>query len=322
MKIKRYIQFNEELFFKKKSQRMNSKEFIEWIIKNYKTLNNTEEFSSLFVSMDKNPSISYWNKNGNYHVLVEEKDGKYYLVDFNDKDGKMGQKDPETHKYKTFPTDISKEEYNRYKKSLEVIDEYLDEKDDEKKSSEQPSVGETGNFINLKEDPLEEANYLITKELEKYIDKSFTFDTDYITWDSGNSNNSSTKEIEETFLKIKEFKIDFYKSLDDDSKMEFFGEIIADWSIDNKEYKIMIDQKYKPEWIDLKKDKFSKGFYDKILKPHCTEKRTRREEKKFWKEVKYPMTQLISMTPSKYDTIEMISNFISIIEMANNSYSD
>jgi len=43
----------------------------------------------------------------------------------------MGEMDPKTHKYKVFPTEITKNEYDKYKKGLEDIDKYLDEKDEE-----------------------------------------------------------------------------------------------------------------------------------------------------------------------------------------------
>lgn len=297
---------------------MSTKEFVEWATKNYKSIKSTD--SDLFTHVDiignDLDCIAYNGKSEDYQVSLDEKDGKYFLTDFNDENGKMGPKE-KNGKYKVYPIEITKQEFDRYKKDFKEIDDYLDEQDDEEHRKKQAVISPQGDILNISDDPMEEANYLITQELDKYVGKSFTFDTDYVIWDSDHSNNSSTKEIEETEMKIKEFKIDNYKSWDDEDEYKkpvFFGKIVADWSVNGKEYSIMIDNKYKPEWIDLKKDRFSQDFYSKILKPHETKERTRRDRKV--KNV-YPMPQLTAMTPSKYDTIDMLNNFLAIIEGIN-----
>jgi len=325
MRIKNYRQFNEELFFRKKSKRMGTKEFIEWAIENYKSLGNDPHVLN-HVDIIDDDCITYWDKSQNYQVSLDEKDGKYFLTDFNDENGKMGPKEKDVPgrlgRYKVYPVEITKEEFDKYKKAFKEIDDYLDIKDDEERKKKLAVVSPQGDILNISDDPMEEASYLITQELGKYIGKSFTFDTDYVIWDSGSSNNSSTKEIEETSMKIKEFKIDNYKSWDDEDegkKPVFFGKIVADWSVDGKEYEIMIDNTYKPEWIDLEKAKFTRDMFSKFLKPHTTEEKTRRSRK-----VKntYPMSQLFAMSPSKYNTIEMINDFLSIIEGVNGAGPD
>lgn len=317
-RMKTYKQFNEGWFSKKKEtpKRMNAKEFIEWVITNYKSFENNKNYYHFNISSTYGWSVSYSDSNNDYHVSIDNKDGEYCLTDFNDENGNMGEMDPTTHKYKVFKTDITKEEYDRYIKEIEVIDEYLDVKDEEKHAAKQPSISADGELLNVKQDPLEEANYQITNELRKYVGKEFEFDTDYVIWTSDSTNNSREKEIETTILKVKEFQIDFYGVLDKDTKPRLYGKIIADWSSDGKEYSIMIEDTYKPEWVDMNKDKSSKN----TLRPHTTEKKTRRSEKEFWKSKdKYPLLQLFSMTPSKYNSIEMLSDFVSIIKMANDS---
>lgn len=322
-RIKSYKEFNEGIFSgfsKKKPKRMNAKEFIEWVIQNYKSFEDKKEYYFFNISSNFGLSVSYNDANDDYHVIIEEKSGKYYLVDFKDKDGNLGKMNPETHKYETYPTEISKEDYDKYVKEINSIDDYLDEKDEKKHIDNTPSISADGELLNVKSSPLEETNYKISEALKKYINKSFTFDTDYIIWTSDSTNNSRDKEIEETQMKIKEFKIDFYRRLDDEEKPRMFGEIIADWSVNGKEYSIMIEDDYTPEWVDL--DKSIKS-YKEVLTPHETEERTRREDKKFWKSKdKYPMPYLFKMSPSKYDTIEMLNDFINIIKMINDSLNN
>lgn len=309
--IKNISSFKEGLF---SSSRMNSKEFLDYTMINYKSMANDSLFD---VSTQKSDSYDYtsisWNKTfgreKGYHISLDSKDGKYIIKDFKNDKGESEYEGNGSNPIVKM-LEITKSEFDKYRSTIEVIEEFLDNKEEEVEDSKKSSIDKDGN-LNIKSDKLDEVNYHVSNELKKHLNKSFTFDTKYVKWTASDKN---IREIEELSFKVTDFNVDTKYSLEDSSYIEFYGKIIVTCPIDNKSYYIWIDQDFKNEWVDLSKQ----PKYSSILRLVSEEPLPRRKIMKFFnKKENYPNYMFTALTPSKYNSIEMINDLKDILQVIN-----
>lgn len=308
--MKHLKKYNEAFWNKKETpKRMSAKEFIEYTILNYKEMEND---SDLFeVQVEENSAWVVWTHSFRerieYHVSVDRnqfhslqnREDEYLLMDFyDDKGNPMYGKFPNgMTKVNTIDTEITKEEFDNYYKKLSSINDYLFEIDEEKTKGEKVGVGEEG-LMNFEVGPMDQIGLTITEHFKKFVGKNFKFETLYYIWSAEDKNERFVEDVD---FKLKEFKVGQYL----DGSHRLYGLITVECPLDKNEYDLWVDGDYKAKHVDVSK------LSDGAIRPHKSEKMSTRKISRFFKDrSNYPNTSVSLLSPSKYDTIEMLKEFV------------
>mgnify|MGYP000849907912 CR=1 FL=1 len=311
MSQRKYVKTYEIFSFLKKKQnkRMNSKELLAFVIDNYKDLVNDAHFD-----VDNNNGyimVSYYKDykdiaKNDYHVSIRENNGKYEIIDFKDENGKSMY---DSDRIRTNSVEITKDEYEEYVRKLTPIDEFIYQNALEKDRNKGMNVGFDG-LNNMDEDPVETANLQINEELKSLLNKNYKFDAEYYIWTTPNNNTHHFDEIE---VKVTEFKVGLYYG--DNSKNKIYGQIIFEF--EGEEHKLWVDVDYKAEWVDLSKIPLITKDGDIALRVYDNDDSSSKVKMRKLRNKKYPNTTIRLLTPSKYDTIEMIKTFMELVSGIN-----
>ena len=248
---------------------------------------------------------SFWVARGKENLAFYGKNNKgnhnLELVDFT-------EADIYDYQSKEGVYSITEEEYNQYFKKVQEMSDWLDTLSDNEFKSDK-SVSKTGylNLDNIEQDPdlaLIEKSDSLKSEL-KIINKEFEFELSYHIWTSLSTNELV---VERRKLKITNLKVGFGG--------RFWCEL---FTIDpfNQKASIWLESDSSCEYYDLEENKWPYDS-DKLIRMSSVKKEvTRKEERDYYKNIKYPYAFSYHITPSKYDTIEMVNNITKILEQMN-----
>lgn len=291
----KYVKTFELFGFGKKKNFDESdwEESLKWIFDNYKS----NKINSLDANHDKySCSVYWWIGNDNYHITLFDgnKYGKNndYVVSFGSLKLPVDQ----------WPK-ITKQEYEKYRKGIVEISDYLDEKENISSSS-------VDDILNMKSD---ESEFLkakgnvyskLTNFLKGFIGSDIEFEAIYYLWSSESENQ---KIVENIKVKIVD--------LDQDS-LDYIGNGIIKFKCEWKGFNLImtITENTVEEYIDLSEIK----PWDKtnLIKLSHDESNLNRKEKR--KESTYPHFIWMDLSPSEYKSIEFIKACKEIIEFAKN----
>lgn len=242
---------------------------------------------------------------GSDHLVFYGNTGRNHnweLVDFSEVDRYNLRSDKGVYK-------ITPEIYEKYKKKVQEISDWLDKRSEESFGKSGSSISDTE--INFDFDDLDlelvEISDKIKSEL-KVIGKEYEFEMAYHLWTSGSSNKLV---VERRSLKIENLEIGFgggrfWCQL---FTKDPFGEMASIWLEYNSNH----------EYFDLEENKWP---YDKnsIIRMSSIKKEmTRKEEREFEKNRKYPYAFSYDITPCEWKSMEIIKEITSILKEMNNS---
>lgn len=196
---------------------------------------------------------------------------------------------------------ITESDYKYAKDIAQEISDFLDEKSEKEFNISNTTINSDGSInFNELDIALDQLGYdLEDKIFNKYLNKSFEFEIKYYLW----SEETKTEEIvERKNLKINDIKIGytgdrFYINLHTKGVM-------------NENCSIWIESDTKKEYTDLEK-RFSRGIKMDIVK----EPMSRKSQREYVR--KYPNIISYDVSPSKYDTIEFISDIVELLAILN-----
>jgi hypothetical protein len=264
---------------------------IDWIFKNYKS----DEVKGLNADINDSASggivlaISWRDKSGyNSFNIFSGKDG-------NNRVATMGS-------YDNWPI-ITDSEFNRYKKGVQEISDYLDSVDNVSKSS-------IGDNINLNID-INDINYMEAQEnlknlLKGHFNKELKFEAEFYEW---YSNSKNIKKIEDITLSVYDISGELRQE-------EFYLDVKC--KLDNKKMYFLVDEDSLDEYLEIsnipKKDRYYKLLhlnYDDRELSRIEKRKLEKERKKFPKVISY------DMVPSNWPAIEFIKDCKNIINTFN-----
>ncbi len=201
---------------------------------------------------------------------------------------------------------ISKEEYDKYFKKCQEISDWLDDMSDKEFGKSDSSISDTGD-LNIEIDEVDLELEVLCDKIKKelnIIGKEFEFEMAYHLWTSGSTNKLT---IERRMLKISDLKISYGGS-------RFYAEIFTNDPAGDKA-KIWLESDSNSEYYDLEKNKWPYDNKSTIRMSTVRNEMTRKEEREFEKNRKYPYAFSYDITPSKWNSMEFIK---SITEILNN----
>lgn len=263
---------------------------LEWILENYLKKSKYQSLDADY--RNGTYMVSYSNKYGFHHIsIIKDEKDNVYRVSYN----ASGQID-------NWPI-ISEDEYEKYRKGIMEISDYLDEKENISRSS-------VDDFLNMSSD---ESDFLkakgnvyskLTNFLKGFIGSDIEFEAIYHLW----SNKSENQKIVEN-IKVK------IVDLDQDS-LDYIGNGIIKFKCEWKGFNLImtITENTIEEYVDLSEIK----PWDKtnLIKLSHDESNLSRKEKR--KESTYPHFIWMDLSPSEYKSIEFIKACKEIIEFAKN----
>jgi hypothetical protein len=267
---------------------------IDWIFKNYKS----DEVESLNADVNDSASggivlvISWSDKSGyNNFNIFSGKDGNNRIAIMGD--------------YDNWPI-ISDSEFNRYKKGVQEISDYLDSVDNLSKSS----IGDDIDLdINIDDINHMEAQENLKSLFKEHFNKELKFEAEFYEW---HSNSENLKKIEDIDLKI----YDILGQVRGSKELDFYLDVKC--KLDNKNMYFLVDEDSFDEYLEIssipKIDRYSKllrlNYDDRELTR--IDKRNLEEERK-----KYPRVISYDMVPSNWSAIEFIKECKNIINTFN-----
>lgn len=224
------------------------------------------------------------------------------LVDFSEAD----YADPKSDKgvYKITP-----EIYEEYKKKIQEISDWLDERSEKSFGKSHSSVSDDGLDLDFDETDiaLEEVSDKIKKEL-KLIGKEYEFEISYHLW---TSNSTNKLVVERKNLKINDLKVGFGGG-------RFYCQLFTKDPFD-KNAEIWLEDDSCHEYYDLEENKWP---YDKdniIRMNTIKDEMTRKQERESNKNRKYPYAFSYDVTPCEWNSMELIKEITSLLKEMNNS---
>lgn len=240
---------------------------------------------------DKYLSISHYSKK--FNNLIFKKDGDdFEVIDLNSKKSEK----------------ITQYDFNYYKEKIKEISDWLDDKSEESLNKSDSTVSSDGK-INLDFDEsdlaLSELNHKVKDELN-IIGKEFEFEISYHLWTSESTNELKVERVK---LKIEDIKINlgggrFYCLL---LTKDPFGENSEIW----------IEKDSNSQYYDLEKNKWPYDYNKIITMSTIKKKMTRKQEREFEKNKKFPYAFSYEITPSEWKTIELVKGITSLLESIN-----
>lgn len=250
---------------------------------------------SFDVALDK-IHIGFSNRNGELEVT------NYEEINWDDFKGRTGEENEPGH-YK----DITQSEFNEYLKKTQEMSDFLDEESEKKFNKSGTTISDNGIELGFNEadTSIDELNYELQKEFDKFIDKEFEFEIQYHLWSEESKNEKITERVK---LPILDIRIDF-------SGGRFYSQIETE-GVQGEKCKLWLEgEKY--EYIDLEGER--PDFEEIIMMDKVREELTRKQKRE--NVTKYPYIVSYYATPSKYDSIEFI-NFISELLIHLNNERD
>lgn len=267
---------------------------IDWIFKNYKS----DEVENLNADIDDSVSggivlrVSWRDKSGynNFNIFSGKDDNNRIAI--------MGD-------YDNWPI-IGDSEFNRYKKGVQEISDYLDNVDNLSKSS----IGDDIDLdINIDDINHMEAQDNIKNLLKDHFKKELKFESEFYEW---HSNSENLKKIEDIDLKI----YDVSGGVRGGVESDFYLDVKC--KLDNKNMYFLVDEDSLDEYLEIssipKSDRYSKLLHLNYDDRELTriDKRSLEEERK-----KYPRVISYDMVPSNWSAIEFIKECKNIINTFN-----
>jgi hypothetical protein len=239
------------------------------------------------------PNLAFYGQNSKGRHKLE-------VVDFDEVD--MSDLDSNKGSYK-----ITIDEYNHYLKKTQEISDWLDDISEKKFGKSSTEVSDSGELhldFNEGDIALEELNDKIKSEL-KIIGKKYEFEMSYHLWTSKSTNKLVVERRE---LIINDLKFDFGG--------RFWCQL---FTIDpfGEKAQIWLESDSSSEYYDLESNKWPYD-HDKIIDMSTIKKEmARKEEREYDKNRKFPYAFAYDITPSKYESIEMVKEITNILEMLN-----
>jgi len=237
--------------------------------------------------------IGFSNRNGELEVT------NYKEIDWDNFRGRTGEENEPGH-YK----DITQSEFNEYLKKTQEMSDFLDEQSEKKFNKSGTTISDDGIELGFDESDtaIDEMNFHLQKEFDKYIDKEYEFEIEYCLWSEESKNE---KIVERVKLPILDIRIEFAGG-------RFYSEIETE-GVQGEKCKLWLEGR-KYEYVDLEKGKIPE--YDEIIAMDKVKKElTRKQERE--NVTKYPYIISYKVTPSKYDSIEFINTITEILEHLN-----
>lgn len=290
---------------KSKTWQEKFQEIYNWYLKN----KNKKDISVLDLPHAdvKDNSLSISQGLDNHLVFYGKTSGNrnMELVDFSEAD----YADPKSTKG-VYP--VTQDVYDEYKKKIQEISDWLDERSEKDFGKSGTEISDDGELdLDFDEDDLalEEINDKIKSELD-FIGKKYEFEMSYHLWTSGSTNKLVVERRE---FPINDIKIGFgggrfYCQI---STIDPFGEKAEMWLESNSSH----------EYFDFDENKWPYSQHkDKIIRMSTIKKEmTRKEEREFEKNRKYPYAFAYDVTPCKWESMEMIKDITSLLEQMNDS---
>jgi hypothetical protein len=240
-----------------------------------------------------------------YGKTTSDKNRHMEIVDFSECD----YSDPKSTKG-VYP--ITQAEWNEYKKKIQEISDWLDERSEKEFGKSGSSVSDDGNIdldFNEADLALEEISDKVKSEL-KIIGKKYEFEMSYHLW---TSNSTNKLIIERKELQINDLKFGFGGG-------RFWCQLFTKDPFDEKA-EIWLESHSSSEYYDFESNKWPyHGDKNKIIRMSSVKREmTRKEEREFEKNRKYPYAFSYEITPCKWDSMELIKELTNILKQINMS---
>lgn len=203
---------------------------------------------------------------------------------------------------------ITSEIYEEYKKKIQEISDWLDERSEKSFGKSRSNVSDVDFDLDFDEADLalEEVSDKIKEEL-KLIGNEYEFEISYHLW---TSNSSNKLVVERRFFKIEDLKIDFGGD-------RFYCQLFTKDPF-NKNAQILLESDSNNEYYDFEENKWP---YDKdniINMTTIKDEMTRKQKRDFEKNRKYPYAFIYHISPCNWESIELIKNITMLLSEMNN----
>lgn len=236
--------------------------------------------------------IGFHNRNGKLEVT------NYKEIDWDNFRGRTGEENEPGH-YK----DITQSEFNEYLKKTQEMSDFLDEQSEKNFNKSGTTITDDGIELGFDESDttIDEMNFHLQKEFDKYIDKEYEFEIQYHLWSEESKNEKITERVK---LPILDIRIEFAGG-------RFYSEIETE-GVQGEKCKLWLEGR-KYEYLDLEGKRPDYGEIITINK--VSKELTRKQERE--DKIKYPYIISYKATPSKYDSIEFINTITELLEHLN-----
>jgi hypothetical protein len=237
--------------------------------------------------------IGFSNRNGELEVT------NYKEIDFDNFRGRTGEESEPGH-YK----DITQNEFNEYLKKTQEMSDFLDEKSEEKFNKSGTTISDDGIELGFDESDtaIDEMNFHLQKEFDKYIDKEYEFEIQYHLWSEESKNEKITERVK---LPILDIRIEFAGG-------RFYSEIETE-GVQGEKCKLWLEGR-KYQYVDLEG---KRPDYGEVITMDKVKKELTRKQERESKNTRYPYIISYKTTPSKYDSIEFINTITELLEHLN-----
>ena len=202
---------------------------------------------------------------------------------------------------------ITQSEYDSYLKKAEIMSDWLDELSERETGKSGSSISDTGD-LNLDIDEGELALWEFSEKVKSAIQlpKSLEFEISYHLWTSNSTNELITERF--NFV-INDLKFDHGGG-------RFWCELFTKDPFGNDAY-MWIESDSSHEYFDFEKNKWPYDK-DKLIKVDLVKKEmTRKEEREYSKNRKFPYALWYEVTPCKWESMEFIKEITSILKEMN-----
>jgi hypothetical protein len=202
---------------------------------------------------------------------------------------------------------ITPEIYEEYKKKIQEISDWLDERSDKSSGMSDSTISDSGLDLDFDEGDLalEEINDKIKSEL-KSVGKEYEFEISFHSW---TSNSSNVHVVERRKLKITDIKFGFGGG-------RFWCELFTKGAFDEPTY-LWIESDSSSEYYDLEENKWPYSR-NKVISMNIVEKEmTRKQKRDYDNNRKFPYAISYMVTPCEYKSIELIKDISQILVEMN-----
>lgn len=202
---------------------------------------------------------------------------------------------------------ITQSEYDSYLKRAEIMSDWLDELSEKETGKSGSSISDDGE-LNL---DIDEGEFELSEFSEKVksalqLPKSLEFEISYHLWTSNSTNKLVIDRVE---FVINDIKFDHGGG-------RFWCELFTKDPFGNDAY-MWIESDSSHEYFDFEKHKWPYDR-DKLIKVDLVKKEmTRKEEREYSKNKKFPYAIWYEVTPCKWESMEFIKEITSILKEMN-----
>jgi frataxin-like iron-binding protein CyaY len=203
---------------------------------------------------------------------------------------------------------ITPEIYEEYKKKIQEISDWLDERSEKSSGKSNSIISNTGD-INLDFDELDLAIEEMTDKIKselKVVGKEYKFEISYKSW---TSNSSNVHVVERRKLKITDIKFGFGGS-------RFWCELFTKGAFNEPTY-LWIESDSSYEYYDLEKNKWPYNRNELISMDIVKKEMTRKEQRDYDNNREFPYAISYEVTPCEYKSIELIKDITQILVEMN-----